>query len=150
MSLQKQVMEKMKEAMKAKDTVALQALRAVKSAFLLAKTETGAQEELTQEQEIKIIQKQVKQRKDSAAIFLQQGREDLAKPELEEIVILEQFLPEALTDEEIEAVVIATIDDLVATGMQDMGKVMGKVSKDLAGKADGKTISNLVKKHLMK
>ena len=150
MSLQKQVMEKMKEAMKAKDTVALQALRAVKSAFLLAKTETGAQEELTQEQEIKIIQKQVKQRKDSAAIFLQQGREDLAKPELEEIVILEQFLPEALTDEEIEAVVIATIDDLGATGMQDMGKVMGKVSKDLAGKADGKTISSLVKKHLMK
>ena len=150
MSLQKQVMEKMKEAMKAKDTVALQALRAVKSAFLLAKTETGAQEELTQEQEIKIIQKQVKQRKDSAAIFLQQGREDLAKPELEEIAILEQFLPEALTDEEIEAVVIATIDDLGATGMQDMGKVMGKVSKDLAGKADGKTISNLVKKHLMK
>lgn len=150
MSLQKQVMEKMKEAMKAKDTVALQALRAVKSAFLLAKTETGAQEELTQEQEIKIIQKQVKQRKDSAAIFLQQGREDLAKPELEEIAILEQFLPEALTDEEIEAVVIATIDDLGATGMQDMGKVMGKVSKDLAGKADGKTISSLVKKHLMK
>ena len=150
MSLQKQVMEKMKEAMKAKDTVALQALRAVKSAFLLAKTETGAQEDLTQEQEIKIIQKQVKQRKDSAAIFLQQGRADLAKPELEEIAILEQFLPEALTDEEIEAVVIATIDDLGATGMQDMGKVMGKVSKDLAGKADGKTISNLVKKHLMK
>ena len=150
MSVQKEITEKMKEAMKAKDTVALQALRAVKSAFLLAKTETGAQEELTQEQEIKIIQKQVKQRKDSAAIFLQQGREDLAKPELEEIAILEQFLPEALTDEEIEVVVIATIDDLGATGMQDMGKVMGKVSKDLAGKADGKTISSLVKKHLMK
>ena len=98
MNLQAQVMEKMKEAMKAKDTIALQALRAVKSAFLLAKTEKGAQDELTAEQEIKIIQKQVKQRKDSAAIFLQQGREDLATPELQEIAILEQFLPKALSE----------------------------------------------------
>ena len=91
MSLQKQVMDKMKEAMKAKDKVALQALRSVKSAFLLAKTESGAQEELTEEQESKIIQKQVKQRKDSAAIFIKQNREDLAAPELAEIVVLEQF-----------------------------------------------------------
>ena len=98
MNLQAQVMEKMKEAMRAKDTIALQALRAVKSAFLLAKTEKGAQDELTAEQEIKIIQKQVKQRKDSAAIFLQQGREDLATPELQEIAILEQFLPKALSE----------------------------------------------------
>ena len=149
MSLQKQVMDKMKEAMKAKDTVALQALRAVKSAFLLAKTESGAQEELSEEQEIKIIQKQVKQRKDSAAIFLKQDREDLAAPELAEVAILEQFLPEALTEEEIEGVVIATIDNIGADGMKDMGKVMGIVSKELAGKADGKTISMLVKKHLM-
>lgn len=149
MSLQKQVMNKMKEAMKAKDTIALQALRAVKSAFLLAKTESGAGEELTADQELKIIQKQVKQRKDSAAVFLKQGREDLAKPELEEITVLEQFLPEALTEEEIEGVVIATIDDLGASGMKDMGKVMGVVSKELAGKADGKTISTLVKKNLM-
>jgi uncharacterized protein YqeY len=149
MSLQKQVMDKMKEAMKAKDTVALQALRAVKSAFLLAKTETGAGEDLTADQELKIIQKQVKQRKDSAAVFLKQGREDLANPELEEIAVLEQFLPEALTEEEIEGVVIATIDDLGASGMKDMGKVMGVVSKELAGKADGKTISTLVKKNLM-
>lgn len=149
MSLQKQVMNKMKEAMKAKDTIALQALRAVKSAFLLAKTESGAREELTADQELKIIQKQVKQRKDSAAVFLKQGREDLAKPELEEITVLEQFLPEALTEEEIEGVVIATIDDLGASGMKDMGKVMGVVSKELAGKADGKTISTLVKKNLM-
>ncbi|MFC4267471.1 GatB/YqeY domain-containing protein [Polaribacter marinivivus] len=150
MSLQKQVMEKMKEAMKAKDTVALQALRAVKSAFLLAKTESGAGDDLSETQEIKIIQKQVKQRKDSAAIFIKQGREDLAKPELDEVAVLEQFLPEALTEEEIEGVVIATIDSLGASGMQDMGKVMGIVSKELAGQADGKTISTLVKKILMK
>lgn len=150
MSLQKEVMEKMKEAMKAKDTVALQALRAVKSAFLLAKTETGAQEELTEEQEIKIIQKQVKQRKDSATIFMKQGREDLAEPELAEVVVLEQFLPEALTEEEIEGVVITTIDDLNAQGMQDMGKVMAVVQEELAGQAEGKIISTLVRKHLMK
>ena len=150
MSLQKQVMDKMKEAMKAKDTVALQALRAVKSAFLLAKTETGVQEELTEEQEIKIIQKQVKQRKDSAEIFIKQGRKDLADPELAELAVLEQFLPAALSEEEIEKVVVATIADLGATGMQDMGKVMGIVSGKLAGKADGKTISMLVKKHLIK
>mgnify|MGYP005989269221 CR=1 FL=1 len=149
MSLQKQIMDKLKEAMKAKDTVALQALRAVKSAFLLAKTESGAQEDLTEDQEIKIIQKQVKQRKDSAAIFLKQGREDLASPELAEVAILEQFLPEALTEEEIEKVVIATINNVGADGMKDMGKIMGIVSKDLAGQADGKTISMLVKKHLM-
>jgi len=150
MSLQKQVMEKMKEAMKAKDTVALQALRAVKSAFLLAKTESGAGDDLSETQEIKIIQKQVKQRKDSAAIFIKQGREDLANPELDEVAVLEQFLPESLTEEEIEGVVIATIDSLGASGMQDMGKVMGIVSKELAGQADGKTISTLVKKNLMK
>ncbi|WP_299012126.1 GatB/YqeY domain-containing protein [uncultured Polaribacter sp.] len=148
MSLQKQVMDKMKEAMKAKDTVALQALRAVKSAFLLAKTETGIQTELTEEQEIKIIQKQVKQRKDSAAIFVKQGREDLAEPELAELAILEQFLPESLSEEAIEKVVVATIAKSGAEGMKDMGKVMGMVSKELAGQADGKTISTLVKKHL--
>ena len=149
MSLQKQVMDKMKEAMKAKDTVALQALRAVKSAFLLAKTETGVQEELTEEQEIKIIQKQVKQRKDSAAIFTKQGREDLAAPELAEVAILEQFMPEALSEEEVEKVVIATIEKVGANGMKDMGKVMGMVSKELAGQADGKMISTFVKKNLM-
>ncbi|MEN8882244.1 MAG: GatB/YqeY domain-containing protein [Polaribacter sp.] len=150
MSLQKEVMNKMKQAMKAKDTIALQALRAVKSAFLLAKTETGSQEELTEDQELKIIQKQVKQRKDSATIFLKEGREDLAAPELAEIAILEQFLPEALTEAEIEGVVIATIDNLNASGMQDMGKVMKVVQEALAGQAEGKIISTLVRKHLMK
>lgn len=149
MSLQKQVMDKMKEAMKAKDKVALQALRSVKSAFLLAKTESGVQEELTEEQESKIIQKQVKQRKDSAAIFIKQGREDLAAPELAEIAVLEQFLPEALSEEKVEEVVVAVIKRLGASGMKDMGKVMGVVSKELAGQADGATISGLVKKNLM-
>jgi len=149
MSLQKEVMDQMKAAMKAKDTVALQALRAVKSAFLLAKTATGSQEELTSEQEVKIIQKQVKQRKDSAAIFVEQGREDLAAPELAEVAILEQFLPEALSEEDIEKVVLETIAKVGAAGMKDMGKVMGMVSKQLAGQADGKTISGIVRKNLV-
>jgi hypothetical protein len=149
MSLQKQIMEEMKKAMKSKDTIALQALRSVKSAFLLAKTETGAVEELSEEQELKIIQKQVKQRKDSAAIFIKQNREDLAVPELAEIAVLEQFLPEALSEEKIEEIVLNTIQKLGASGMKDMGKVMGIVSKELSGQADGKTISMLVKKNLM-
>ena len=148
MSLQKQIMEEMKAAMKLKDTIALQALRAVKSAFLLAKTETGAGDDLTEEQEIKIIQKQVKQRKDSAAIFIEQGRQDLADPELAEIAVLEKFLPEALSEEAIVKVVVNTITKVGAAGMKDMGKVMGIVSKQLAGQADGKIISMLVKKHL--
>jgi len=149
MSLQKEVMDKMKEAMKAKDTVALQALRAVKSAFLLAKTATGVQAEITPDQELKIIQKQVKQRKDSAAIFITQNRQDLADPELAEIAVLEQFLPAALSEEEIEKVVAVTITKLGAIGMKDMGKVMGVVSNALSGQADGKVISTLVKKLLM-
>ena len=149
MSLQKEVMDKMKEAMKAKDTVALQALRAVKSAFLLAKTATGVQAEITPDQELKIIQKQVKQRKDSATIFITQNRQDLADPELAEIAVLEQFLPAALSEEEIEKVVAMTITKLGASGMKDMGKVMGVVSNTLSGQADGKVISTLVKKLLM-
>lgn len=148
MSLQKQIMEEMKAAMKLKDTIALQALRAVKSAFLLAKTETGAGDDLTEEQEMKIIQKQVKQRKDSAAIFIEQGRQDLADPELAEIAILEKFLPEALPEDAIEKVVLETIAKTGAEGMKDMGKVMGMVSKQLAGQADGKTISGIVRKNL--
>jgi len=148
MSLQKQIMEELKTAMKSKDTVALQALRAVKSAFLLAKTETGAGDDLTEDQEMKIIQKQVKQRKDSAAIFVDQGRQDLADPELAEIAVLEKFLPEALSEEAIEKVVLETIAKTGAEGMKDRGKVMGMVSKQLAGQADGKTISGIVRKNL--
>ena len=148
MSLQQEVMTALKAAMKAKDQTALTALRAVKSAILLAQTETGSQSELSEEQELKILQKQVKQRKDSAAIYLEQGREDLAEPELAEAEIINQFLPEALSETEIEKVVIMTIDSIGAVGMKDMGRVMGMVSKELAGKADGKTISNIVKDKL--
>ncbi|MDB0602239.1 GatB/YqeY domain-containing protein [Tenacibaculum maritimum] len=149
MSFQKQVMEQMKVAMKSKNTVALTALRSLKSAFLLAKTETGASEELSEEQELKIVQKQVKQRKDSAALFLEQKRQDLAEPELAEVAVLEQFLPEALGEDEIEKLVKATITKEGALGMKDMGKVMGIVSKKLAGQAEGKVISKIVKKNLI-
>lgn len=148
MSLQEQVMSALKDAMKSKNQAALTALRAVKSAILLAQTESGAKEELTEDQELKILQKQVKQRKDSAAIYLEQGREDLAAPELAEAEVISQFLPEALTDDEIEKVVVMTIEKVGAEGMKDMGKVMGIVSKKLAGQADGKTISTIVKKNL--
>ena len=148
MSLQQDVMSALKSAMKAKDQTALTALRAVKSAILLAQTESGAKEDLSEDQELKILQKQVKQRRDSAAIYLEQGREDLASPEIAEADVIAQFLPEALSDEEIEKVVIATIDQIGAEGMKDMGKVMGMVNKELAGQADGKTISNIVKAKL--
>lgn len=148
MSLQDQVMSEMKTAMKAKDTVALESLRAIKSAILLAKTDKGGGGELSEEDEVKLVQKLVKQRKDSAAIFTEQGRDDLAAPELAQVAIIEKFLPEQLTEEEIEKVVVMTIDSIGASGMQDMGKVMGMVSKELAGQADGKTISTIVKAKL--
>ena len=148
MSLQQDLMTALKTAMKAKDKTALTALRAVKAAILLAQTETGASQELTEEQELKILQKQVKQRKDSAAIFMEQGREDLATPELAEAKVISQFLPEAMSEDEIEKIIVATIEKLGANGMKDMGKVMGMVSKELAGKADGKTISTIVKAKL--
>ena len=142
-------MAAMKTAMKEKDQTALTALRAVKSAILLALTESGAKEELTEEQELKILQKLVKQRKDSAAIYLEQDRKDLALPEIDEAEVISQFLPEALSEEEIEKVVVMTIEELGAEGMKDMGKVMGVVSKELAGQADGKTISNIVRAKLL-
>jgi len=148
MALQEQVMEEMKVAMKAKDTIALESLRAIKSALLLAKTEKGGGAELSEEDEVKLVQKLVKQRKDSASIFKEQGRDDLAEPELAQIAVLEKFLPEQLTEEEIEKVVVQTIDSIGASGMQDMGKVMGIVSKELAGQADGKTISTIVRNRL--
>ncbi|KJD31138.1 glutamyl-tRNA amidotransferase [Tamlana nanhaiensis] len=148
MSLQQEVMTALKDAMKSKNQTALTALRAVKSAILLAQTESGAKTELTEEQELKILQKQVKQRRDSAAVFTEQGREDLAAPELAEAEVIEQFLPEALSEEEIEKVVVAVIEQTGVEGMKDMGKVMGLVSKELAGQADGKTISTIVKAKL--
>ena len=148
MSLQEKVMTALKGAMKAKDQTALTALRAVKSAILLVQTESGAASELTEEQELKLLQKLVKQRKDSSAIYLEQGRKDLALPEIDEAEVISQFLPEALSEEEIEKVVVMTIDSIGADGMKDMGKVMGIVSKELAGQADGKTISNIVRQKL--
>jgi hypothetical protein len=149
MSLQEEIMTAMKAAMKARDQTALTALRAVKSAILLAQTESGANTDLTEEQELKILQKQVKQRKDSAAIFVEQGREDLVAPELAEAEVIGQFLPEALSEEDIEKIVVSTIENTGAQGMKDMGKVMGIVSKAVAGKADGKTISTIVKQKLI-
>lgn len=148
MGLQQQVMEQMKTAMKSKDKVALESLRAIKSALLLAQTETGSVTEMSEEDEVKLVQKLVKQRKDSAAIFIDQGRKDLAEPELAQVAIIEQFLPEQLSEVEIEKIVDATIKKTGASGMQDMGKVMGMVSKELAGQADGKTISTIVKSRL--
>lgn len=133
-------------AMKAKDTVALESLRAIKSALLLAKTSGDG--EISGDDEVKLIQKLVKQRKDSATIFSQQGREDLAGPELSQVAVLEQFLPAQLTETEIAKVVEQTIANIGASGMKDMGKVMGMVSQELAGKADGKTISTIVKNKL--
>lgn len=148
MSLQQEITTAMKTAMKAKDQTALTALRAVKSAILLAQTESGAAAELTEEQELKLLQKLVKQRKDSAEIYLKEDRQDLAKPELDEAEVISQFLPEALSEEEIEKAVVMTINQIGANGMKDMGKVMGIVSKQLAGQADGKTISTIVKTKL--
>ncbi|HIB37616.1 GatB/YqeY domain-containing protein [Mesonia sp.] len=147
MSLEKDVMTQMKAAMKAKDAAALEALRAVKSAILLAKTE-NSQQDLSEEEEIKILQKLVKQRKDSAILYREQNREDLAEPEEKQAEVIAQFLPEQLSEAEIEAKVKAIIAQTGAEGMKDMGKVMGLASKELAGKADGKTISMVVKKKL--
>lgn len=147
MGLQEQVMEQMKAAMKSKDTVALESLRAVKSALLLAQTE-GPNKQISGEDEIKLLQKLVKQRKDSAAIYIQQGRQDLADPELAQAEVISRFLPKQLGTEEITRVVDRVISETGASGMQDMGRVMGAVSKELAGQADGKTISTIVKQRL--
>ena len=148
MSLQDEIMSAMKTAMKEKDQTALAALRAVKSEILLAQTETGSKEELTKEQEIKILSKLVKQRKDSATIYAQQNRNDLAEPELAQVEIISQFLPAQLSEAEIEKVVTDAIAKIQANGMKDMGKVMGIVNQQLAGKADGKTIATIVKAKL--
>ena len=148
MSLQTKVMEALKEAMKAKDTVALESLRAIKSAILLAKTEAGAAEELSEADELKLLQKLVKQRKDSAALYTQQGRNDLAEPELAQMAVIEKFLPAQLSEAEVEEALKGIIAQVGATSPKDMGKVMGVATKQLAGKADGKLISDIVKKLL--
>mgnify|MGYP006079231779 CR=1 FL=1 len=147
MSLQDSVMTALKTAMKSKDTVALTALRSVKSAILIAQT-SGVNTVITEEDEFKLLQKLVKQRRDSATIFTEQNRLDLAEPELAEVEVISQFLPQMLEASEVEKVVVETIASLGASGMKDMGRVMGVVSKTLAGKTDGKTISTLVKAKL--
>ncbi len=148
MSLIDQITSDLKEAMKSKDKVALEALRAAKTAFTLARTEKSASTELTEAEVLKIIQKLVKQRKDSAAIYKEQNREDLLEKEVEEISVLEKYLPAKISDEELTSIVRTIIDKLGISSPQEMGKVMGVATKELAGKADGKEIANKVKQLL--
>lgn len=148
MSLEEKVMTGMKEAMKAKDEALLRGLRAIKAEIIKAKTEPGANGQISAEGELKLLQKLVKQRKDSLEIFQQQNREDLAKKEQEEISVIEQFLPKQLDAEELKKIIAEIITATGTTGPQDMGKVMGTASKQLAGQADGKAISAVVKELL--
>ena len=148
MSLETQITQVLKEAMKAKDTLALESLRAIKAAILLAKTESGSVENLTEEDEIKLLQRLVKQRKESAELYQKQGREDLATPELSQAEIIAKFLPEQLREEKVEEFIRNIISKIGASGIKDMGKVMGEATKELAGKADGKLIASIVKKVL--
>ena len=140
--------EEIKNAMRAKDGLKLESLRAIKSAVLLAETSSGSSGPLSDEQAIKLLQRLVKQRKDSASIFRDQNRPDLAEPEEAQAKVIATFLPQQLSDEEIENAVIKNIQTTGAEGMKDMGKVMGMASKQLAGKADGKRISDVVKNKL--
>ncbi|MEO7923283.1 MAG: GatB/YqeY domain-containing protein [Chitinophagaceae bacterium] len=150
MGLEQKIMADLKTAMLAKDEAALRSLRAVKAAILLAKTSEGAGGELKVEDETKLLQKLVKQRKDSLEIFQQQNRADLAKKEEEEIAVIEKFLPKQLSAEEIKAELVKIIAATGASSPADMGKVMGAATKELAGRADGKTISLLVRELLSK
>jgi uncharacterized protein YqeY len=149
MSLENQIMVELKTAMLAKDEASLRSLRAIKAAILLAKTSEAAKGELTREEEMKLLQKLVKQRKDSLAIFQQQGREDLSKKEQEEIAVIEKFLPAQLSDADIRTEVAAIIKSVGAQSATDMGKVMAVASKQFTGRADGKLIAAIVKEQLM-
>ena len=148
MSLSVQIMDEMKTAMRAKDTVALEALRAIKSEILLAQTATGSKEEITEDDEVKLLQRLVKTRKESARIFTEQNRLDLAEPELAQIAVFEKFLPAQLSEAEVEAVIAKIIAETGASGIASMGKVMGLSAAQLGGTAVGNTISTLVKKLL--
>ena len=145
MTLEQQLTPALKEAMRAKDSLKLEALRAIKSALLLAKTEAGGGAVLSATDEIKLLQKLVKQRKDSAAIYREQNRTDLAEPEEAQAEVIAAFLPQQLSDEEIQAKVKAVIAELGASSMKDMGKVMGKANAAMAGQADGSRIAAAVK-----
>jgi uncharacterized protein YqeY len=150
MSLEEKVMGGMKDAMKAKDEALLRGLRAIKAEIIKAKTEPGANGQVSEEQEQKLLQKLVKQRKDSLEIYQQQNRADLAQKEIEEIAVIEKFLPTQLSQEELDAAVSAIIAATGASSAADMGKVMGVASKQLAGKTDGKAIAATVKALLSK
>jgi uncharacterized protein len=150
MSIFDQVNEGIKVAMKSKDEATLRGLRGIKSALLLAKTEKGAADELTEEKEIQVLTKLAKQRKESLEIYTTQNRPELAKVEAEEIAVIEQFLPKQMDENEVRTILQSIITTVGANGPQDMGKVMGVASKQLAGKADGKLISTLVKELLSK
>lgn len=150
MSLEQKIMGELKTAMLAKDEKALRSLRAIKAAILLAKTSEGAGGELKEEDEVKLLQKLVKQRKDSLEIYQQQNRADLAQKEKEEIEVIEKFLPQQISADELKTIIVKIIADTGASSPGDMGKVMGVATKQLAGKADGKTISALVKELLSK
>lgn len=150
MSLEQTINEDIKKAMLAREEVALRSLRAVKAAILLAKTAEGAKESLSADDEIKLVQKLVKQRRDSLEIFEKQNRPDLAQKEKEEIEVLERYLPAQLSTDELKPLIAALIGQAGAMGPADMGKVMGLASKELAGKADGKTIAAVVKELLAK
>jgi uncharacterized protein YqeY len=148
MNLEEKVMSQMKDAMKSKDEKSLRALRAIKAAIILAKTAEGAGGQVTEADEVKLLQKLVKQRKDSLEIYEQQNRKDLAQKEIEEITVIEQFLPKQLSAEELKKIISDIIIQTGASSPADMGKVMGVATKQLAGQADGKTISAVVKELL--
>ena len=150
MALEQQVMADMVVAMKAKDEAALRSLRAIKAAIIIAKTAEGAKGEITEAEEQKMLQKLVKQRKDSLEIFTQQNRPELAQKEMEEIAVIEKFLPKQMGEDELKAAVAKMIAELGASSPADMGKVMGAATKQLAGQADGKAISAVVKELLGK
>ena len=147
-TLIEKVSEAIKASMKEKDTISLESLRAVKSALLLAQTQKGNSSGISADEEIKILQKLVKQRKESAEIYISQNRSELAEVEINQSKIIERFLPKQLSPEEVEKIVSELINKTGASGMKDMGKIMGMASKQLSGVADGKTISNIVRNKL--
>ena len=150
MNLEQKVMAEMKDAMKSKDEATLRGLRAIKAEIIKAKTEPGAGGEISADKEMSLLQKMVKQRKDSLEIYQQQNRDDLAKKEQEEIAVIEKFLPKQLSEEELRSELKQIISETGASSPADMGKVMGAATKKLAGRADGKTISAAVKELLAK
>ena len=148
MSLEQKVMADLKTAMLAKDEKSLRSLRAIKAAIIIAKTAEGSGGEIKENEEIKLLQKLVKQRKDSLEIYEKQGREDLASKEKEEIEVIEKFLPKQIDESELKTIIAKIIEETGATSPADMGKVMGAANKQLGGKADGKTIAGIVKELL--